>query len=289
MKKLVTLLLLLVFVLTVSSCKEKVDFSEPTDLGEKLFEQIFTEEEYNNFYMEKYYDYEACMCLYIYIYPIFKCLGSGNGVVYDYFYKNTETGVTATGYTKYDYNSSGSSDYTVKIKLLDVTYKNKKYKYHYSILGDDLEIVSSLSQNNKILYAEENGKKDYDENNKSIIDDLVHKFCNGNSDANNFLNFFHNFIASEKTTVKKVTFVKYEKYFVYELDIEHIRIGVSKIDEYRDCIIKCYVNAETKEIDYSETITDDYTEIYKINLDYKELYEENQKYNDMVAEYFNLN
>ena len=32
MKKLVTLLLLLVFVLTVSSCKEKVDFSEPTDL-----------------------------------------------------------------------------------------------------------------------------------------------------------------------------------------------------------------------------------------------------------------
>ena len=31
---------------------------------------------------------------------------------------------------------------------------------------------------------------------------------------------------------------------------------------------------------YSETITDDYTEIYKINFDYKELYEENQKYND---------
>ena len=279
MKKLVTLLLLLVFVLTVSSCKEKVDFSEPTDLGEKLYEQIFTEEEYMS-------NYKAGTALMVYD-ELFKCLGSGNGVVYDYYYKNTETGVTATGYTKYDYNSSGSSDYTVKIKLLDVTYKNKKYKYHYSILGDDLEIVSSLSQNNKILYAEENGKKDYDENNKSIIDVLVHKFCNGNSDANNFLNFFHNFIASEKTIVKKVTFVKYEKYFVYELDIEHIRIGVSKFDEYQDCIIKCYVNAETKEIDYSETITDDYTEIYKINLDYKEWYEQNQKYNDMVAEYFN--
>ena len=281
MKKLVNLLLLLVFILAISSCKEKVDFSEPTDLGEKLFEQIFTEEEYMS-------NYKAGTALVVYD-ELYKCLGSGNGVVYDYFYENTKTGVTATGYTKYDYNSSGSSDYTVKIKLLDVTYKNKKYKYHYSILGDDLEIVSSLSQNNKILYAEENGKKDYDENNKSIIDDLVHKFCNGNSDANNFLNFFHNFIASEKTTVKKVTFVKYEKYFVYELDIEHIRIGVSKFDEYRDCIIKCYVNAETKEIDYSETITDDYTEIYKINLDYKELYEENQKYNDMVSEYFNIN
>ena len=279
MKKLVNLLLLLLFILTFSSCKEKVDFSEPTDLGEKLFEQIFTEEEYMS-------NYKAGTALMVYD-ELFKCLGSGNGVVYDYFYKNTETGITATGYTKYDYNSSGSSDYTVKIKLLDVTYKNEKYKYHYSILGDDLEIVSSLSQNNKILYAEENGKKDYDENKKSIIDVLVHKFCNGNSDANNFLNFFHNFIASEKTTVKKVTFVKYEKYFVYELDIEHIRIGVSKFDEYRDCIIKCYVNAETKEIDYSETITDDYTEIYKINLDYKELYEQNQKYNDMVAEYFN--
>ena len=281
MKKLVTLLLFLVFILTVSSCKEKVDFSEPTDLGEKLFEQIFTEEEYMS-------NYKAGTALMVYD-ELYKCLGTGNGVVYDYFYKNTETGVTATGYTKYDYNSSGSSDYLVKIKLLDVTYKNKEYKYHYSILGDDSEIVSSLSQNNKILYAEENGKKDYDENKKSIIDVLVHKFCNGNSDANNFLNFFHNFIASETTTVKKVTFVKYEKYFVYELDIEHIRIGVSKFDEYRDCTIKCYVNAKTKEIDYSETITDDYTEIYKINLDYKELYEENQKYNDMVAEYFNLN
>lgn len=281
MKKLVSLLLLLVFVLAISSCKEKVDFSEPTDLGEKLFEQIFTEEEYMS-------NYKAGTALMVYD-ELFKCLGSGNGVVYDYFYKNTETGVTATGYTKYDYNLSGSSDYTEKIKLLDVTYKNKKYKYHYSVLGDDLEIVSSLSQNNKILYAEENGKKDYDENQKSIIDVLVHKFCYGDSDANKFLNFFHNNITSPKTTVKKVTFVKYEKYFVYELDIEHIRIGVSKIDEYRDCIIKCYVNAETKEIDYSETITDDYTEIYKINLDYKELYEENQKYNDMVAEYFNIN
>lgn len=281
MKKLVSLLLLLVFVLAISSCKEKVDFSEPTDLGEKLFEQIFTEEEYMS-------NYKAGTALMVYD-ELFKCLGSGNGVVYDYFYKNTETGVTATGYTKYDYNLSGSSDYTVKIKLLDVTYKNKKYKYHYSVLGDDLEIVSSLSQNNKVLYAEENGKKDYDENQKSIIDVLVHKFCYGDSDANKFLNFFHNNITSPKTTVKKVTFVKYEKYFVYELDIEHIRIGVSKIDEYRDCIIKCYVNAETKEIDYSETITDDYTEIYKINLDYKELYEENQKYNDMVAEYFNIN
>lgn len=50
MKKLVSLLLLLVFILTVSSCKEKVDFSEPTDLGEKLFEQIFTEEEYMSNY-----------------------------------------------------------------------------------------------------------------------------------------------------------------------------------------------------------------------------------------------
>lgn len=281
MKKLVNLLLLLVFVLAISGCKEKVDFSEPTDLGEKLFEQIFTEEEYMS-------NYKAGTALMVYD-ELFKCLGSGNGVVYDYFYKNTETGVTATGYTKYDYNLSGSSDYTVKIKLLDVTYKNKKYKYHYSILGDDLEIVSSLSQKNKILYAEENGKKDYDENQNSIIDALVHKFCYGDSDANKVLNFFHNYFTSPKTTVKKVTFVKYEKYFVYELDIEHIRIGVSKIDEYRDCIIKCYVNAKTKEIDYSETITDDYTEIYKINLDYKELYEENQKYNDMVAEYFNIN
>lgn len=210
MKKLVNLLLLLLFILTVSSCKEKVDFSEPTDLGEKLFEQIFTEEEYMS-------NYKAGNALMVYD-ELFKCLGTGNGVVYDYFYKNTETGVTATGYTKYDYNSSGSTDYLVKIKLLDVTYKNKKYKYHYSILGDDSEIVSSLSQNNKILYAEENGKKDYDENKKSIIDVLVHKFCDGNSDANNFLNFFHNFIASGNTTVKKVTFVKYEKYFVYELE-----------------------------------------------------------------------
>lgn len=281
MKKLVNLLLLLVFILVISSCKEKVDFSEPTDLGEKLFEQIFIEEEYMS-------NYKAGTALTVYD-ELYKCLGSGNGVVYDYFYENTETGVTATGYTKYDYNSSGSSDYLVKIKLLDVTYKNKKYKYHYSILGDDLEIVSSLSQNNKILYAEENGKKDYDENEKSIIDALVHKFCNGNSDANNFLNFLHSYFQSPETTVKKVIFEKYEKYFVYEFNIEHIRIGVSKFDEYRDYIIKCYVNAETKEIDYSETITDDYTEIYKINLDYKELYEENQKYNDMVAEYFNIN
>ena len=73
MKKLVTLLLLLVFVLTVSSCKEKVDFSEPTDLSEKLFDQIFTDEEYMS-------NYKAGTALMVYD-ELFKCLGSGNGVV----------------------------------------------------------------------------------------------------------------------------------------------------------------------------------------------------------------
>ena len=61
MKKLVSLLLLLVFVLAISSCKEKVDFSEPTDLGEKLFEQIFTEEEYMSFQaLTKYMPHPIC-------------------------------------------------------------------------------------------------------------------------------------------------------------------------------------------------------------------------------------
>ena len=86
-------------------------------------------------------------------------------------------------------------------------------------------------------------------------------------------------------TFKKVTFIKYEKYYVYEFEIDQISIGVCKSDECLDCVIKCFINAETRIIDYAETITDDYTEIYKINLDNNKLDEENQKYNDKVIKY----
>lgn len=282
MKKLVSLLLLLVFVLAISGCKEKVDFSEPTDLGEKVFEQIFTQEEFMANYRDGTWSviYEE----------FFKCIGSKDGAVYNYFYKNTKTDVTATGYTKNDYtpstNSSSKKDHTLTIKLLDVKYQNKTYKYHYSVNGDIFDIVSSLSQNNKIIYAEENGKVDYDENKKSIIDTLVHKFCDGESDAYNVCMWFTSLMRKpDKPTFKKVTFIKYEKYYVYEFEIDQISIGVCKSDEYLDCVIKCYINAETRIIDYAETVTDDYTEIYKINLDNNKLDEENQKYNDKVIKY----
>ena len=181
MKKFLMVLLFLVFILSVSSCKKKVDFSQPTALGERLFEQIFTQEEFMANYRDGTWSviYEE----------FFKCIGSKDGAVYNYFYKNTKTDVTATGYTKDDYtpstNRSSKKDHTLTIKLLDVKYKNKTYKYHYSVIGDIFDVVSSLSQNNKIIYAEGNGKVDYDENKKSIIDTLVHKFCDGDSDAYN--------------------------------------------------------------------------------------------------------
>ena len=273
MKKFLMVLLFLVFILSVSSCKKKVDFSQPTDLGEKVFEQIFTQEEFMANYRDGTWSviYEE----------FFKCISSKDGAVYNYFYKNTKTDVTATGYTKDDYTPSTSSsnkDHTLTIKLLDVKYKNKTYKYHYSVNGDIFDVVSSLSQNNKIIYAEENGKVDYDENKKSIIDTLVHKFCDGESDAYNVCMWFTSLMRTpDKATFKKVTFIKYENYYVYEFEIDHISIGVCKSDEYLDCVIKCYINAETRIIDYAETVTDDYTEIYKINLDNNKLDEENQK------------
>ena len=281
MKKFLMVLLFLVFILSVSSCKKEVDFSQPTALGEKVFEQIFTQEEFMANYRDGTWSviYEE----------FFKCIGSKDGAVYNYFYKNTKTDVTATGYTKNDYipsTSSSKKDHTLTIKLLDVKYKNKTYKYHYSVIGDIFDVVSSLSQNNKIIYAEGNGKVDYDENKKSIIDTLVHKFCDGDSDAYNVCLWFTTLMrAPDKATFKKVTFIKYEKYYVYEFEIDHISIGVCKSDEYLDCVIKCYINAETRIIDYAETVTDDYTEIYKINFDNNKLDEENQKYNDKVIEY----
>lgn len=281
MKKFLMVLLFLVFILSVSSCKKKVDFSQPTDLGEKVFEQIFTQEEFMANYRDGTWSviYEE----------FFKCIDSKDGAVYNYFYNNTKTDVTATGYTKNDYTTSTSSsknDHTLTIKLLDVNYQNKTYKYHYSVNGDIFDVVSSLSQNNKIIYAEENGKVDYDENKKSIIDTLVHKFCDGESDAYNVCNWFTSLMRKpDKPTFKKVTFIKYEKYYVYEFEIDQISIGVCKSDEYLDCVIKCYINAETRIIDYAETVTDDYTEIYKINLDNNKLDEENQKYNDKVIKY----
>lgn len=156
MKKFLMVLLFLVFILSVSSCKKKVDFSQPTDLGERVFEQIFTQEEF----MANYRDGTAPV-----IYEeFFKCIDSKDGAVYNYFYKNTKTDVTATGYTKNDYTPSTSSskkDHTLTIKLLDVEYKNKIYKYHYSVIGDIFDVFSSLSQNNKIIYAEGCGKVDY--------------------------------------------------------------------------------------------------------------------------------
>ena len=146
MKKFIMVLLFLVFILSVSSCKKEVDFSQPTDLGEKVFEQIFTQEEFMANYRDGTWSviYEE----------FFKCIGSKDGAVYNYFYKNTKTDVTATGYTKNDYTSSTSSskkDHTLTIKLLDVNYQNKTYKYHYSVNGDIFDIVSSLSENNKII------------------------------------------------------------------------------------------------------------------------------------------
>lgn len=281
MKKFLMVLLFLVFILSVSSCKKKVDFSQPTTLGEKVFEQIFTQEEFMANYRDGTWSviYEE----------FFKCIDSKDGAVYNYFYNNTKTDVTATGYTKNDYTPSTSSsknDHTLTIKLLDVKYQNKTYKYHYSVNGDIFDVVSSLSQNNKIIYAEECGKVDYDENKKSIIDTLVHKFCDGDSDAYNVCMWFTSLMRKpDKPTFKKVTFIKYEKYYVYEFEIEQISIGVCKSDEYLDCVIKCYINAETRIIDYAETVTDDYTEIYKINLDNNKLDEENQKYNDKVIKY----
>ena len=281
MKKFLMVLLFLVFILSVSSCKKKVDFSQPTALGERVFEQIFTQEEF----MANYRDGTAPV-----IYEeFFKCINSKDGAVYNYFYKNTKTDVTATGYTKNDYipsTSSSKKDHTLTIKLLDVKYQNKTYKYHYSVIGDIFDVVSSLSQNNKIIYAEGNGKVDYDENKKSIIDTLVHKFCDGDSDAYNVCLWFTALMRTPvKATFKKVTFIKYEKYYVYEFEIDNISIGVCKSDECLDCVIKCYINAETRIIDYAETVTDDYTEIYKINFDNNKLDEENQKYNDKVIEY----
>ena len=73
--------------------------------------------------------------------------------------------------------------------------------------------------------------------------------------------------------------------YVYEFEIDHISIGVCKSDEYLDCVIKCYINAETRIIDYAETVTDDYTEIYKINFDNGM---DLTIYDEVISQYFEL-